>query len=737
MTKTSNNKTFIISHRLPYHVTSQGNNFEIKQSLGGLSTGLLSLTNQGTKWIGWDGLKAIKNPSIIVAIKEEFSALDCIPIQLPSKIHNAFYNDVSNGIFWPLYHLQTGKLPLIFSKWSEYKLANKIFAEKALDQLQSGDIAFIQDYHLQLVPELLRNARKELLISFFLHTPFPPYEIFRALPIRNEVIRGLLGADIIGFHCESYADNFKETAKKTLYCDAFDDGLIHEGREIKIIVAPLGVDTKIWENYAKNTRNQPISQHIIQMKTGNPNLQIIFSVERLDYTKGLPRKFLAFEKLLDENPEFRGHVTLIQIAPTSRETVSAYSRYKNQVEQLVSSINGKFASPGYTPIQYISSALSPEELASTYTSIDIMMISPLIDGMNLVAKEFVATRVDVDGVLILSEFAGASGELKDALIVNPYDISGTAATMRTALSMNKEERYRRMLTLRKAIANFDLRKWFEKFTQLEEENPPSVRAKVYQSPCEILEKIPNIRGPLVLFLDYDGTLFPIVRRPELAVPDAGLLGLLKSLLSLENVQVHIISGRKFDELLNWFSGMNIFLHGDHGAISYNPFTSKKTYLFESSEKSKILNEIHDIFELAQRQFHGITLERKTFSSVLHYRSMDPSKKDSLIDFLNSELDQLDNLEVIDILFGKKNIECRFKGVSKYFAVAKSLKDNPEAHHIGIGDDVTDNDIFKALYNIGTTICVGSLESSAQYRLRDTAAVRDLLKQMIFKIKSKT
>lgn len=726
-------RLIIVSHRLPFSGAFEKDELILKPSMGGLASGLLPLLDEHTIWVGSDGIKEKLNKAQGTLVQETFQQRGCTTVRLPQRAHHAFYNDISNGIFWPLYHNQSGRLPLTMPHWNEYKLINRLYAERLAEIVRPGDTVWVHDYHLQLLPRMLHDKDLGVSIAFFLHIPFPPVEIFRMLPIRDEILEGILGADTIGFHADSYARHFKQAVESIISYPKVTGGLLVQGRRIEVVVAPLGVDGPRWEKLATSQISGVLVDAIDKMRQDNPDLQIFFSVDRLDYTKGLPRKLLALERLLENNPDLRGKIALIQIAPGSRGSLAAYSRYKLQVEQMVGAINGKFGFPGYQPILYFASPFGAEELSQAYRKINVMLVSPLMDGMNLVAKEFIASRPDHDGVLILSEFAGATHELAECLLINPYDIEATAKTMRHALVMPREERQLRMKNLRERVMKFDARQWVQQFFshgKASKELVPTEIDKQFVQRSGMSGIIEMLERPLTLFIDYDGTLFPIVRRPDLAAPDSSLMMLLTKLSRTPGVEVHIVSGRRFDELFQWFQRLPMHIHGEHGGISFDPISRRRSFLIDVSKDSSLLQSVQEIFQKYKNLHKGILIENKAFSTVLHYRMVEVGAMERHLLALTQEVMALNEASELDILTGKKNIEVRFKGISKAKVVERHLAQrDDQMTYIAIGDDTTDEEMFRALKGRGITISVGDSISDAVYNLRDSSAVREFLRML--------
>jgi trehalose 6-phosphate synthase/phosphatase len=457
--ETSPARVLIVSNRLPISVSMQGSAPTFRASIGGLATGLREVHARGKSlWIGWPG-EIDQDDSNVVALRNGFASRRIVPITLSQPEVRGFYDEVSNAVLWPVFHDRLDRLPLQPTNWDVYECVNARFADVVAAQYRPGDVIWVHDYQLLRLPALLRDRLPEARIGFFLHIPFPEPGIFEALPQRDALLSGLLGADLIGFHTVEYVRNFANTVRHTLGLEVASYGEIeHEGRTVRVGAFPMGVDAQAFTALAQTAEVQLAAK---VLRAGAPRL--IAGVDRLDYSKGVPRRLLAFEQMLLRHPEWRGRVQLLQIAVPSRERVGAYRRFRRDVEELIGRINGRYSTPSWTPINYMYASVSRETLVAIYLAADVMLVTPVRDGMNLVAKEFVASRTDDDGVLVLSEFAGASAELDEAMIVNPYDVTEVAETIHLALSMTDEERRGRMQALRRKVLHLNVHWWTDQF----------------------------------------------------------------------------------------------------------------------------------------------------------------------------------------------------------------------------------------------------------------------------------
>lgn len=456
----TSSRLLIVSNRLPVTVRRRGSVMRVEQSTGGLATGLRGPHQQsGGYWIGWPGDLAELDNAEHFEAQQQLHDMRAIPVTLQPHEVTAFYEELSNGILWPLMHDRLDRLPLRLGGWDVYETVNARFADVVARIWRPGDIIWVHDYQLMRLPRLLRDRLPEARIGFFLHVPFPNPEVFLALPVRQWLVEGMLGADLIGFHTRRYRGHFTAALRRllSLEMDA-DEHVRREGRAIRLGVFPMGVDAR---DINRRASDRAVTAQVLAHRSHHERL--LLGIDRLDYSKGIPRRLASFERLLIDHPEWRGHVRLIQVAVPSRGGVAAYRRFRKKLELLVSRINGRFATPAWTPIQYLHRTVENEELLSLYRAADVMLVTPLRDGMNLVSKEFIASRSDENGVLVLSEFAGAADELTDALIVNPYDVDGVAAVMHEALVMDGSERRRRMRGLREQVFQNDVHSWAESF----------------------------------------------------------------------------------------------------------------------------------------------------------------------------------------------------------------------------------------------------------------------------------
>jgi len=457
-TELSDAEFVVVANRLPVDLERLPDGTERwKQSPGGLVTALAPmLRSREGAWVGWPGLPDVDLDPLVD------DGLQLHPVPLSAQEVEDYYEGFSNGTLWPLYHDVI--VPPAFHRhwWQAYLRVNQRFAEAVADIAAHGATVWVQDYQLQLVPAMLREQRPDLRIGFFLHIPFPPTELFMQLPWRRRIVEGMLGADLVGFHTPGGARNFRLLAARLTTGQAGPgrNEVTFEGRVVKLGAFPISIDSTVLDEMASAPEVQERAKQL-RSDLGDPD-KIVLGVDRLDYTKGINVRLRAFEELLVED-KIDERVVMVQIATPSRERVEHYTKMKNDIEQSVGRINGAHSKVGHPVLHYLHQSLPRDELVTFFAAADVMLVTPLRDGMNLVAKEYVACRHDGGGVLVLSEFAGAAIELRDAILVNPHDTDGVKNALHTALTMNPAEARRRMRAMRRQVLTHDVDRWARSF----------------------------------------------------------------------------------------------------------------------------------------------------------------------------------------------------------------------------------------------------------------------------------
>jgi trehalose 6-phosphate synthase/phosphatase len=722
-------RVLIVANRLPVTVKVAESGVEVQRSSGGVATGLLRPHEQsGGLWIGWSGVSEELTAAQRLELDRQLADMRLVAVPLTADQVTRYYEGFSNGVLWPLFHYLLDQMPLHVRDWDAYVDVNERFADIVAQHYQPGDLIWVHDYQLLLLPDLLRKRLPDARIGFFLHIPFPSEELFRTLPERDRLLRGLLGADLVGFHTPAYLRHF--AASLTLLGLTVEiDKVQLTDREVRLGVFPMGVDAGSFRALAQ----EPEVQAEVNALRGDQSVRLLVGVDRLDYTKGIPRRLLSYEKMLQTHPELRERVRLVQVAVPSRTGVGAYQDFRSLVEGLVGRINGDFGTPRWVPVHYIFRSLSEAELVALYRAADVMLVTPLRDGMNLVAKEFVASRTDGDGVLVLSEFAGASWELPEAIQVNPYDVDGMAESTYRALMMDPEERRARLLPLRVRVETYDVHRWAAAFLeQLETvtQRLPSVRSPAGSSAARqaLVARLREAEDLLVL-LDYDGTLVPYTPTPELARPDTALLDLLEELASRPRTELHVVSGRAREALERWLGNLRVVLHAEHGFWS-RPL-DESAWIPASEVGGEWRDPALAILRDITARTPGSLIEVKSVALAWHYRMADPEAGARRANELRLHLTQLLSNQPVEILAGNKVLEIRPYGVNKGRIVPPMTPERIASTAIlAIGDDRTDEDLFAAVPPEAITIRVGPGPTRARFRLEGVSAVRALLRSLV-------
>ena len=728
----------IVSNRLPFTVSFKEGVPRFRASPGGLTTGLWSFlekaetTGPGPSdfiWLGWPG--ASIPPEHQASVREygrnEFKAL---PVFLPDDAQEKFYQGFCNRTVWPLFHYFPTLARYDGEQWLDYVRTNARFAETLEQVLQPGDVVWVHDYQLMLLPGMLRERFPELPVGFFLHIPFPSFELFRLLPKpwRTELLKGLLGSSLLGFHTHDYTRHFLSCALRDLGYEHQLGSITLRDRVVKIETFPMGIQ---YERFASMAAARETESRAVELRSRCHGQKIIFSVDRLDYSKGLINRLRGYDLFLKRHPEWRGKVVFIISVAPSRTGVDSYLEMKRELEQTVGRIVGAYGTVHWTPLIYQYRNQGFAELVAMYRACDVALITPLRDGMNLVAKEFVASRTDQSGVLILSEMAGAAKEMGEALIINPFHEEEFASALEQALTMPLEEQVRRNQLLQTRLRRYDVIRWADDFLQtlLSTQKTEAARSARWlrgKAQSSLIQSFENA-ARRALLLDYDGTLVPFTDNPRLAQPDAELLELLRDLGSEPGNQLLIISGRGRAELENWFGALPVSLVAEHGAWT-RPAGGNWQLLKPLTADWK--DRIRPILLAYVDRLPGAALEEKEFSLAWHYRRADPEQASLRAKELLDDLaDYTRNIDV-HVLEGNKVLEVRNTGVTKGAAATLWLGSTAPDFILAFGDDWTDEDLFRALPPQAYSVRVGLAQTSARYYLGGHAAVRRLLRGLL-------
>lgn len=722
----ANQKTIIISNRLPVSIKKEDGVLNYQPSAGGLATGLGTIYKSGDNiWLGWPGLFS-SSPEEQNSISTELAKESMRPVFLTEEDVQLYYEGFSNSTIWPLFHYFTQYAEYLDQHWESYKSVNQKFCDAVLEYANDGDIIWVHDYQLMLLPEMIRKKLPNASIGYFHHIPFPSYEIFRLLPWRKEVLSGLLGADMIGYHTYDDMRHFLSAVSRIIGEDHELGHLKHDDRIVTVDALPMGID---YDKYANAALSEETQKEIKSFSGSVTTEQLMLSIDRLDYSKGIPERIVAFDKFLEAYPEFQGKVSLILLVVPSRDNVEHYVHLKEELDLLVGRINGKYGMLAWTPVFYFYRALPFHKLSALYSMADVALVTPLRDGMNLVCKEYIASRLDQTGVLILSEMAGSAKELSEALIVNPNDQNSMVEAMHQALTMNKDEQISRNTAMQSKLKRYNINRWVEVFMDRLDYTKKSQK--------ELQEKHLNAKSKAIvlkeyreadkrlILLDYDGTLQPFTAKPENAFPDEELLTIFEKLTSDPKNHVVVISGRDRHALQKWLGGFHTEFVAEHGVwCKEHGHDWEMTDTINQSWKEEIV----PILELYVDRTPGSLIEHKDYSVVWHFRKAEAGLGDLRARELISNLQYLTSNMDIHIMEGNKVIEIKAAGINKGRAASKWLNKDDYGFIFAIGDDSTDEDTFKAMPPSAHTIKVGHGVSAARYNIKSVARVRELLSE---------
>jgi trehalose 6-phosphate synthase/phosphatase len=732
----------VVSNRLPFTASGKDDKLVFRASPGGLVSGLTAYLKSSKEnsssndylWVGWPGIEV--DEASHEKLRSKAAKQQAWPVFLDAKTMDGFYHGFCNSTIWPLFHYFPTYAKFNQNDWAQYVKVNEVFRDSLLKVVQPDDTIWVHDYHLMLLPRLLRETMPDVPIGFFLHTPFPSYDVFRTLPTswRRQILEGILGADLIGFHTIDYTQHFLRCILRILGTEhSFGQVLVDGERGVRVDTFPMGIHYSEIRDSAKSDSVQREAQ-ALRGRIGN--LKIILSLDRLDYTKGIKHRLEAFATFLERYPQWLQKVVLMLSVVPSRLGSEHYAEMKEDIDKLVGSINGKFGTIDWTPIVYRYRFLPYRQLLSLFAMSDVALVTPLRDGMNLVAKEYVASRADQKGVLILSEMAGASKELGEALIINPNDQSEIVDAIKTALEMPEEEQVRRNQVMQNRLGRYDVIRWGQDFTgklrSVKDQQRKFTSRLMDKSVREKLIKDYTSSENRILFLDYDGTLSPFRERPEAAVPGAILLEILKALAEDPRNNLVIVSGRHRDLLQKWFGSLSIGVVAEHGAWIRE---RGKDWLPAVKVESNWKEKVRPILRSYEDRLPGSFAEEKEYSLVWHYRAADPELAEVRSKELADELSYFTENTELQVLQDSKSIEVRNIGIDKGVAAKLLLSEKTFDFVLAVGDDLADEELFKVIPEKSFSIKVGLSKSYAKYNLKNHREVVQLLTDLTKTTKS--
>jgi len=724
-------RLIFVSNRLPVSVEKKKKGFQFKQSVGGLATGLGSFyRSYDSKWIGWGGLPGEslsheEKDEITSTLQKEYKNY---PLFLSKNDVKLFYYGFCNKTIWPLFHYFPTYTVYDRELWDAYVRANKKYRDAVLEVAGPEDLIWVHDYQLMLLPHMLREKLPQARIGFFLHIPFPSYEIFQLLPWRKEILDGLLGADLVGFHTYDYVRHFLSSVRRLLGFEHTLGQIYTHDRVIKADVFPMGID---FDRYAKAYNDPQVQEEMNRIKKRVGEKRIVISIDRLDYTKGIINRLEAFDLFLRTYPQYQGKVTMILVAVPSRTVVETYMDLKMELDQMVGRINGKYGSIDWMPVWYLYRSVPFPTLTALYHIADVALVTPLRDGMNLISKEFIAAKNDKGGVLVLSGMAGAIHELGEAIIVNPHNREQVAEALKEGLEMTYEEQVENNRVMQERLKRYNVIRWAQDFIErlntLREEQRPLYERRLSAGIKHRL--IEHYRKALkrLLLLDYDGTLAHFSLKPQRARPDEEILSVLKMLMKDPKNKVVLLSGRDKETLSRWFGDLNIDLVAEHGV-----WNKKKDGDWKQTEplRGEWKEEIKPVIELYTERTPGSHIEEKEFSIAWHFRKTEPDLAQVRVSELKETILHLTENLNLGILEGNKVLEIKDARINKGNAVLHWLGKEKWDFILAAGDDLSDEDVFSVVPPSSYSIKVGHGVTKAQYSVPNIMEIRSLLSRLV-------
>lgn len=728
------NPLIVVSNRLPVSVARNNEGgFNYNHTSGGLGTAMSSLKlKNGYIWIGWPGIASddLTEPEKKQITTKLMDDYGCVPVfQTEQQIAN-FYEGYSNDTLWPLFHYFPSYGSFKGEYWQAYQEVNQLYLQAILTHSSDNSTVWIHDYHLMLLPELVRNKLPGATIGFFLHIPFPSYEIFRQIPERSELIKGLLGADLVGFHIYDYARHFISSSMRLLGVQSQNGTLEYNGRYITVDTFPISIDYNRFINQLAAKESQ---QEIKALADSIGSQKLIVAVDRLDYSKGIMERLRGFELFLNQHPEYKEKVVLHMIESPSRTEVPAYKELRSEVEQMVSRINGAHSTYHWTPIVYLFQNFGFDKIVPLYHMADVALVTPMRDGMNLVAKEYVAAKADRPGVLVLSEMAGAADELIDAIQVNPNNTQLLADSIHQALSMPKREQAKRLKRMQKRVASYSVQQWGVDFAaELKKSglrNQEQSAKRLTGKQADLIMQDYHDATTRLFMLDYDGTLRDTKPSDTIGVrPSKELKSLIKSLSQQPDTKVVLISGRSKDVLEKWFGNIpKLALVAEHGA-----------WVKDHGQWELKVSEVGDIkpfLKIMQRytlRTAGAEVTKKQFGAVWHYKRVSHELAFIRSNEIKRELIEATQGTDFMVHSGRKTIEVKPTSLNKSVIAREFTDMYPSDYIFAAGDETSDDALFTALPAHAHTVKVGTGNSTAKYQVTNASKLVDVLNKFLNK-----
>jgi trehalose 6-phosphate synthase/phosphatase len=730
---TGEHNIFVVSNRLPVRAQKERGRLGFVRSGGGLASALRAVSGVRS-WIGWPGatVETGKRPEVTAELAEQ----GLRPVFLTSEEERYYYVGMCNGTLWPLLHYFPGRIEINERAWPAYRKVNQRFAAAVLEMAGPEDVVWVHDFHLMLLPQMLRDERPDLRIGFFLHVPFPSQELWRIVPQRDELLRGLLGADYIGFHTSEYLRHFRNACTRVLGIEAHSDSISAAGRRVALGVDPLGPDVATFTDLLEG---REVAEHMARFADHWQDRRLILGVERLDYSKGIPHKMQAYARLLEHEPARREDTVMLQVLVPSRQENESYRLLLREIEREISRINGKYGTPGRMPLEFMHRSIAPPELAALYRFATAAVVTPVRDGMNLVAHEYVLCQGHerpagsmARGSLVLSEFAGAALSLTRSLQINPWDTSGLASAMSYALSMPESERADRMSEMYERVVELDSARWARRYLDRLD------RAARHNRQNRPMPIVPDVRSSLTqrfakarrrrMFLDYDGTLRELAQVPEQAAPTPQILDLVRRLTEYPQTDVHVVSGRRRTTLGAWFGHLPVYLCAEHGFAQRAPGGQWREPI---DADLSWMPEVTDFLTQVCEEVPGSFIEAKRCGVAWHYRLAEPGYGAWRARELRSTLDRMLGDRPAETLAGHAVLEVRARGVDKGVYVASMLTDLGDDEFVFcVGDDRTDLDMYRVMPASAFVANVGGPAEGAVNVVATPEELRALLAQLL-------
>ena len=730
----------VASARLPVALTrktegSDPHGWQVSASPGGLATALRAVAGQRPfVWVGWPGapVPEAERDEVTALLRESGGG---VPVFLERKEVLGWYEELSNRVLWPLFHAMPPAIRVAPGAWQRYVDVNQRFADAIAEVARPGDTIWVHDYQLALVPQMLRRRELDCAIGYFLHIPFPASETFRTLPVREEILRGILGANFIGFHAYEYISHFRSSALRILGVESDPEHVVLPTHHARMGALPIGIEPEEIEEIGR--RPETIAE-FDELRERYRGRTVILGVDRLDYTKGLPQKLVAFEELLEKNPELADKVVFIQIASPSRMNVAEYQKLKREVDELVGRISGRFGGVSGSPLVYVHEHVPREKLIPLYQLADIALVTPLRDGMNLVCLEYIAARGEKPGTLILSEFAGAAQCLSGAELVNPYH-TGRIATVLAEALRDENPSAEAFTHMREFVYGNTSTVWAGRFLYRLEQTWREFGGRVQRlraKDARAAERVRRAQRPLLL-LDYDGTLHGHVRIPSLATPAPRVRQFLAEAQRV--ARTYVVSGRPAAVLDEWMGDLGVGLVCEHGLAVRHP---GEAWPQPPEVDTRLLEEIvQPLFRDFCERTPGSRMEKKAASLAWHHRGSDPKLGTWRANELVNQLEGRLSGQPYSVLMGARVVEVRHVNMTKAAAVNAILAASSDCDLIVCaGNDRTDEDMFQAVAASrlsSIAVYVGGVNTSAEFFVETPDELLDRLEEMVATWRSRT